>query len=98
LIRLFSDAHGLPGDFKSCLVALVFVTAKIPRLDPNDARLMIGDKQGTVKIHFVSTKFMIWMYYFHFNNSSILSNPREVISRLLGMRGTVFVVLAALCY
>jgi hypothetical protein len=68
LIRLFFDAHGLPGNFKSYQVVLVFVTAKIPRLDPNDARLIIGYKQGTVKIRFVSTMFIIYMYYFQFFN------------------------------
>jgi hypothetical protein len=79
-------------------VAFVFVAATIARLGPNDARLMIGYAQGVIKIHFVSAKFKIYMYYFDLYNSSILSNPREVISRLLGVLGTACVVLAVLYY
>ncbi len=79
-------------------MALAFVAATIARLGPNDATLMLGYEQGAVKIFLVSTAFMICMYYFDLYDSSILSNRREVLSRLVGVLGTVCVVLAVLYY
>jgi len=79
-------------------VALAFVAATIARLGPNDATLMLGYEQGAVKILLVSAAFMICMYYFDLYDSSILSNRREVLSRLVGVLGTVCVVLAVLYY
>ena len=79
-------------------MALAFVVATIARLGPNDATLMLGYEQGAVKILLVSAAFMICMYYFDLYDSSILSNRREVLSRLVGVLGTVCVVLAVLYY
>ncbi len=79
-------------------MALAFVAATIARLGPNDATLMLGYEQGAVKILLVSAAFMICMYYFDLYDSSILSNRREVLSRLVGVLGTVCVVLAVLYY
>jgi sugar transferase (PEP-CTERM system associated) len=59
---------------------------------------MLGYEQGAVKILLVSAAFMICMYYFDLYDSSILSNRREVLSRLVGVLGTVCVALAALYY
>jgi len=79
-------------------VALAFVAATIARLGQNDATLMLGYEQGALKILLVSAAFMICMYYFDLYDSSILSNRREVLSRLVGVLGTVCVVLAVLYY
>jgi sugar transferase (PEP-CTERM system associated) len=79
-------------------VALAFVAATIARLGANDATLMLGYEQGAVKILLVSAAFMICMYYFDLYDSSILSNRREVLSRLVGVLGTVCVILAVLYY
>jgi len=79
-------------------VALAFVAATIARLGPNDATLMLGYEQGALKILLVSAAFMICMYYFDLYDSSILSNLREVLSRLVGVLGTVCVALAVLYY
>jgi sugar transferase (PEP-CTERM system associated) len=86
------------GISEACLVALAFVAATIARLGPNDATLMLGYEQGAIKILLVSAAFMICMYYFDLYDSSILSNRREVLSRLVGVLGTVCVVLAVLYY
>jgi sugar transferase (PEP-CTERM system associated) len=86
------------GVSEACLVALAFVAATIARLGPNDATLMLGYEQGAIKILLVSAAFMICMYYFDLYDSSILSNRREVLSRLVGVLGTVCVVLAVLYY
>jgi sugar transferase (PEP-CTERM system associated) len=86
------------GISEACLVALAFVAATFARLGPNDATLMLGYEQGTAKIFLVSGAFMICMYYFDLYDSSILSNRREVLSRLVGVLGTVCVVLAVLYY
>ena len=86
------------GISEACLVALAFVVATIARLGPNDATLVLGYEQGAVKILLVSAAFMICMYYFDLYDSSILSNRREVLSRLVGVLGTVCVVLAVLYY
>ena len=86
------------GISESCLVALAFVAATIARLGPNDAKLMLGYGQGATKILLVSAAFMICMYYFDLYDSSILCNPREVVSRLLRVLGTACVVLAVLYF
>jgi sugar transferase (PEP-CTERM system associated) len=86
------------GISEACLVALAFVAATIARLGPSDATLMLGYEQGALKILLVSAAFMICMYYFDLYDSSILSNRREVLSRLVGVLGTVCVVLAVLYY
>jgi sugar transferase (PEP-CTERM system associated) len=86
------------GISEAFLVALAFVAATIARLGPSDATLMLGYEQGTIKILLVSAAFMICMYYFDLYDSSILSNRREVLSRLVGVLGTVCVVLAVLYY
>jgi sugar transferase (PEP-CTERM system associated) len=86
------------GISEACLVALAFVAATIARLGPSDATLMLGYELGAVKILLVSAAVMICMYYFDLYDSSILSNRREVLSRLVGVLGTVCVVLAVLYY
>ncbi len=86
------------GISEACLVALAFVAATIARLGQNDATLMLGYEQGAVKIFLVSAAFMICMYYFDLYDSSILSNRREVLGRLVGVLGTACVVLAVLYY
>jgi sugar transferase (PEP-CTERM system associated) len=86
------------GISETCLVALAFVAATIARLGPTDATLMFGYEKGAIKILLVSGSFMICMYYFDLYDSSILSNRREVFSRLVGVLGTVCVVLAVLYY
>jgi sugar transferase (PEP-CTERM system associated) len=86
------------GISESCLVALAFVAATIARLGPSDATLMLGYEQGIVKILVASAAFITCMYYFDLYNSSILSNRREVLSRLIAVLGTACILLAFLYY
>ena len=86
------------GVSEVCLVALAFIVAAIARLGMTDASLLLGYEQGFSKILFLSAAFSVCMYYFDLYNSSILSNWREVISRLVQVLGTASVVLACLYY
>jgi len=86
------------GISESCLVALAFVAATIARLGPTDATLMLDYEQGILKILVASAAFITCMYYFDLYNSSILSNRREVLSRLIAVLGTACILLAFLYY
>jgi len=79
-------------------VALAFVAATIARLGASDATLMLAYEQGAVKILVASSAFITCMYYFDLYNSSILSNRREVFSRLIAVLGTACILLAFLYY
>ena len=79
-------------------MALAFVAATIARLGASDATLMLAYEQGAVKILVASSAFITCMYYFDLYNSSILSNRREVFSRLIAVLGTACILLAFLYY
>ena len=86
------------GVSEACLVTLAFVAATIARLGMNDATLMLNYEQGFVKISIVAAVFIICMYYFDLYDSSILTNDREVITRVIQVLGTVCILLAVLYY
>jgi sugar transferase (PEP-CTERM system associated) len=86
------------GISEACLVALAFIAATIARLGRSDASLLLGYEQGFLKISILSAAFVVCMYYFDLYNSSILSNWREVLTRLVQVLGTVSIVLACLYY
>jgi sugar transferase (PEP-CTERM system associated) len=102
LIRLFHayfPARTLVlGVSEWCLIALAFVAAAIVRLGANDATLVLQYEQGFLKILMLSGAFMMCMYYFDLYDSSILSNRREVLSRLVQVLGTMFILLAVVYY
>ena len=79
-------------------MALAFVAATIARLGASDATLMLAYEQGAVKILVASAAFITCMFYFDLYNSSILSNRREVFSRLIAVLGTACILLAFLYY
>jgi sugar transferase (PEP-CTERM system associated) len=81
-----------------CLIALSFVAAAIVRLGTNDATLMLNYEQGFLKILMLSGTFIICMYYFDLYDSSILSNRREVLIRLIQALGTMCILLAVVYY
>ena len=81
-----------------CLIALAFVAATIARLGTNDAALMLTYEQGGVKIFIVSAVFIACMYYFDLYSSSVLSNRREIFTRLIQALGVVCIILALLYY
>src|SRR5271155_1310803 len=86
------------GISEGCLIALSFVAAAIPRLGTNAASLLLQYEQGYLKILVLSAAFLICMHYFDLYNSSILSNQREVLSRLFQVLGTMCIFVAVIYY
>jgi sugar transferase (PEP-CTERM system associated) len=86
------------GISEACLVSLAFVVASVARLGADDASLMLSYEQGFFKIAVVSGAFITCMYYFDLYDSSILSNEREVLTRVIQVLGTVCILLAVLYY
>jgi sugar transferase (PEP-CTERM system associated) len=86
------------GISEACLVALAFVAATIARLGAKDASLMLNYEQGSFKILVVCVVFITCMYYFDLYDSFVLSNRREVLTRLIQVLGTVCILLAVLYY
>jgi sugar transferase (PEP-CTERM system associated) len=86
------------GVSEAFLVALAFIVAIIARLGATDASLMLGYEQGFLKVAVVSVAFVICMYYFDLYDSSILSNRREVQTRLVQVVGTACLILAGVYY
>jgi sugar transferase (PEP-CTERM system associated) len=88
----------LLGVSEACLIALAFIAAAIARLGATDASLMLSYEQGFLKVALVSIAFVTCMYYFDLYDSSILSNRREVLTRLVQVLGTSCLVLAVFYY
>src|SRR5579863_3169531 len=86
------------GISETLLVALAFIGAAIARLGATDASVMLSYEQGFLKVVVVSAAFVVCMYYFDLYDSAILSNRREVLSRLVQVLGTACLVLAVLYY
>ena len=86
------------GISEAFLVAFAFIAATVVRLGTSDATLMLNYEQGFLKILIVACVFIICMYYFDLYDSLILSNRREVLTRLVQVLGTVCIVLALLYY
>jgi sugar transferase (PEP-CTERM system associated) len=63
-----------------------------------DAKIYLLYENGAGRIGLVVLVFLVLMYYFDLYNSSILTNRREVVTRLVGVLGTTFVALAVLYY
>jgi len=79
-------------------VALAFVAAMITRLGASDASVQLSDEQGFLKIIVVSATFIACMYYFDLYDTSILSNRRELATRLVQVLGTVCILLSLFYY
>ncbi|HWO30988.1 MAG TPA: TIGR03013 family XrtA/PEP-CTERM system glycosyltransferase [Candidatus Acidoferrum sp.] len=86
------------GISEGLLVALAFIVAAIARLGATDASVMLSYEQGFLKVLVVAGAFVVCMYYFDLYDSAILSNRREVLSRLVQVLGTACLVLAILYY
>lgn len=81
------------------LVTLGFVLAVILSSgNAADARIYLLYENGAGRIGLVVLVFLVLMYYFDLYNSAILTNRREVVTRLVGVLGTTFVALAVLYY
>lgn len=88
----------LLGISEAVLIAAAFVAATFARLGRNDASLMLNYGQGFLKILIVAAVFVLCMYYFDLYDSFILSNRREVVTRLVQVLGTVCILLALLYF
>jgi sugar transferase (PEP-CTERM system associated) len=88
----------LLGFSDACLVTLAFLLATIARLGMTDAGVMLTYEQGILKIAVISSVFMASMYFFDLYESSILNNPREVLTRIIQALGAVCIILAVLYY
>ncbi len=86
------------GTSEACLVTFSFIVATVLRLGTNDASVMLQYERGFLKIVLLSAAFMICMYYFDLYDSSILSNRREVLTRLIQVLGTMCILLALVYY
>jgi sugar transferase (PEP-CTERM system associated) len=86
------------GLSEACLVTLAFIAATIARLGTFDGTIVLNYQQGFIKIIVVAAIFIICMYYFDLYDSMVLSNRREVLTRLVQVVGTSCVILAGLYY
>ncbi len=86
------------GLSEACLVTLAFIAATIARLGTFDGTIVLNYQQGFIKIIVVAAIFIVCMYYFDLYDSMVLSNRREVLTRLVQVVGTSCVILAGLYY
>jgi sugar transferase (PEP-CTERM system associated) len=76
----------------SAMVAAVFLRFGA------DAELALSYQQGFLKVTVVAAVCMICLYYFDLYDSLVISNPREVVTRLIVVLGVVCLVVAVLYY
>jgi sugar transferase (PEP-CTERM system associated) len=88
----------LLGISEACLISLALVASALARLGAGEAGFMLTYQYGSLKILFVSIAFMTCMYYFDLYDSTIVSNRREVLVRLIQVLGVAYVVLGLLYY
>jgi sugar transferase (PEP-CTERM system associated) len=86
------------GLSEALLVTAAFIAATFARLGANDANLMLNYERGFLKISVVAIVFILCMYYFDLYDSLVLSNRREVLTRLVQVLGTVCIMLALLYF
>ena len=86
------------GLSEACLVSFAFLLATFMRLGRDDASIMLAYDQGAVKIAVVLIASLACMYYFDLYDSSILTNRREAVARLLQVLGTECILLALIYY
>lgn len=84
---------------EAILVTLGFVLAVVLWAGTTfDANIYLMYENGIGRIALVVVVFLVLMYYFDLYNSFILTNRREVLTRLVGVLGCTFVALAVLYY
>ncbi|MGH9710166.1 MAG: sugar transferase, partial [Candidatus Acidiferrales bacterium] len=86
------------GISEAFLVAFAFVAASVVRLGTGSATLMLNYESGFLKIFIVVILFITCMYCFDLYDSFVLSNWREVLTRLVQVLGTVCILAAILYY
>jgi sugar transferase (PEP-CTERM system associated) len=84
---------------EALLVTLAFVIAVVFWAGTAmDANIYLLYENGFGRIGLVVGIFVLLMYYFDLYDSIVLSNRREVVTRLVGVLGCAFVALSVLYY
>ena len=84
---------------EAILVTLGFVLAVVFWAGTaTDANIYLLYENGLGRIGLMVGVFVLLMYYFDLYDSIVLSNRREVVTRLVGVLGCAFVTLAVLYY
>ena len=86
------------GISEACLITLALMASALARLGAGEASFMLTSQYGTLKILFVSVAFLICMYYFDLYESTIVSNRREALVRLIQVLGVAYVALGLIYY
>jgi sugar transferase (PEP-CTERM system associated) len=86
------------GVSEACLIVLSFVAAAIFRLGTNDASVTLQYEHGFLKIAVLAGSFILCMHYFDLYDSYVLSNRREVLTRLFQVLGSMCILLAFVYY
>jgi sugar transferase (PEP-CTERM system associated) len=84
------------GVSEGVLVILAFTASTIIWIGAFDANTVLLYDGGLLKIFLVSAIFILCMYYFDLYDTLVLSNRREVLTRLLQVLGSACFVLAML--
>ena len=88
----------LLGISEACLISLALVASALARLGAGEASFMLTYQHGSLKILFVSVAFLTCMYYFDLYDSTIVSNRREALVRLIQVLGVAYIALGLLYY
>jgi len=84
---------------EALLVTASFLVAVVLWKGPTlDANIYLWYDNGVGRILLVVAVFLVLMYYFDLYDSFVLSNRREMVTRLVGVLGAAFVTLAFLYY
>ena len=88
----------LLGISEACLITLALVASALARLGVGEARFMLTYQYGSLKIVLVSVAFLTCMYYFDLYDSTVVSNRREALVRLIQVMGVAYIALGLLYY
>ncbi|MHB8499936.1 MAG: TIGR03013 family XrtA/PEP-CTERM system glycosyltransferase [Candidatus Acidiferrales bacterium] len=88
----------LLGISEACLISLALVASALARLGAGEASFMLTYQYGAVKILFVAVAFLTCMYYFDLYDSTIVSNRREALVRLIQVMGVAYLALGLVYY
>lgn len=84
---------------EAMIVTLGFVLAVVLWAGTTaDANIYLMYENGIGRIGIIVAVFLVLMYYFDLYNSLVITNRREVVTRLVGVLGCTFVALAVLYY
>lgn len=83
------------GVSEAVLATLAFVAAMVVCFGGINASIILNYEQGFVKIAIIVVVLLLCMYYFDLYDSMILSNRREIFTRLVQVLGTLCILLAA---